>query len=138
MGRQSEALNSFYVKDTSFLERSEDSHVIVLVELDRKVPGHVPAAIIVSVIFHEVVHVVEDQTVPVQVFHGLLESHVEQHGSIERLGACLELEAMAAQLRSSLRTRCEREPDQNCDHKLRQDAFCLLQWKGRARTCSMR
>jgi hypothetical protein len=32
-----------------------------------------------------VVHVVEHQTVPVQVLHGLFEAHVEQHGSVERL-----------------------------------------------------
>lgn len=61
-------------------------------------PGHVPAAVVVPVILHEVIHVVEDQTVPVQVFHGLLEAHVEQHGSIERLGARLVTEVMAAQL----------------------------------------
>lgn len=79
----------------------QDSHVIVLVELDRKVPGHVPAAVVVPVVLHEVVHVVEDQAVPVQVFHGLLEAHVEQHRSIERLGAALETEGRAAQLRGS-------------------------------------
>lgn len=87
----------------------QDSHVIVLVELDRKVPGHVPAAVVVPVVLHEVVHVVEDQAVPVQVFHGLLEAHVEQHRSIERLGAALETEGRAAQLRGSLCTGCDCE-----------------------------
>lgn len=70
--------------------RREDSHVIVLVEFDRKVPGHVPAAIVVSVILHEVIHVVKDQTVPVQVFHGLLVAHVKQHCSVKWLRAPLE------------------------------------------------
>lgn len=68
---------------------NQDPHVGVLVELDRKVPRHVRAAVVVPVVLHEVVHVVEDQTVPVQVLHRLLVAHVEQHGSIERLCAPL-------------------------------------------------
>jgi len=66
-----------------------DSHVGVLVEFDRKVPRHVGAAVVVAVVLHEVVHVVEDQAVPVQVLHGLLVAHVEQHGAVEWLRAPL-------------------------------------------------
>lgn len=45
--------------------------------------GHVRAAVVVPVILHEVVHVMEDQTVPVQVLYGLLIAHIEQHGSVK-------------------------------------------------------
>lgn len=69
-----------------------DSHVGVLVELDGKVARHVSAAVVVPVVLHQVVHVVEDQAVPVQVLHGLFEAHVEQHGSVERLRSRLRQE----------------------------------------------
>lgn len=71
-------------------DRIQGSHVGVLVKFDRKVSGHVRAAVVVSVVLHEVVHVMEDQTVPVNVLHGLLEADVEQHGSVKRLRAPLK------------------------------------------------
>lgn len=64
-------------------------HVGVLVEFDCKVSGHIRTAVVVPVVLHEMVDVMEDQTVPVQVFHSFLVAHVEQHGSVKRLGTIL-------------------------------------------------
>ena len=78
----------------AYRDRIQGSHVGVLVKFDRKVSGHVGAAVVVSVVLHEVVHVVEDQTVPVKVLHGLLEADIEQHGSVKRLCAPLKKNKM--------------------------------------------
>lgn len=64
-------------------------HVGVLVELYCEVARHLSAAVVVSVVLHEVIDVVKDQAVPVQILHGLFVAHVKQHCSIERLCAPL-------------------------------------------------
>lgn len=51
---------------------------------------HLPAAVVVAVVFRDVVHIMEDQAVPVQVLHGLQETHVEEHGSVEGLAPALD------------------------------------------------
>lgn len=68
---------------------SQDSHVGVLVKLDRKVSGHVCAAKVVPIVLHEVVHIMENHTVPVQVFHSFLVAHIKQHGTVKWLCAPL-------------------------------------------------
>lgn len=50
---------------------------------------HLPAAVVVSVVFRDVVHVVEDHAVPVQVLHSLQEANIEEHGSVERVATAL-------------------------------------------------
>lgn len=64
-------------------------HVGVLVELYCKVAGHLCAAVVVSIILHEVIYVMKDQAVPVQILHGLFIANIEQHCSIEWLCASL-------------------------------------------------
>lgn len=68
----------------------ENLHVHVFVQFGSKVARHLPAAVVVAVVFRDVVHVVEDQAVPAQVLHGLQEAHVEQHGSVEGLAPALD------------------------------------------------
>lgn len=62
---------------------------------------HLPAAVVVAVVFRDVVHVVEDQAVPVQVLHGLQEAHVEEHGPVEGLAAALERTGKALRLQTA-------------------------------------
>lgn len=64
-------------------------HVHVFVQFGSKMAWHLTTAIEVSVILRDVVNIMEDQAVPVQVFHGLQESHVKQHGSVKGLGPTL-------------------------------------------------
>lgn len=64
-------------------------HVHVLVELRGEVTRHLPTAVIIPVIFRDVIHIVKNHTVPAQVFHCLLKAHIKQHGSIKRLRTCL-------------------------------------------------
>lgn len=65
------------------------SHVHVFVQLGSEVAWHLTAAVVVAVILGDVVNIMEDQAVPVQVLHGLQESHVKQHGSVEGLAPTL-------------------------------------------------
>lgn len=69
---------------------TEDSHVHIFVQFGSKMARHLPAAVVVAVVFRDVVHIVEDQAVPAQVLHGLQEAHVEQHGSVEGLAPALD------------------------------------------------
>lgn len=78
-----------YVYCTCLWRLSEDSHIGVLVKLDRKVTGHACAAVVVPVVLHEVVHIMEDQAVPVQVLHSFLVAHIKQHGTVKWLCAHL-------------------------------------------------
>lgn len=64
-------------------------HIHIFVQFGSKMARHLPAAIVVSVVFRDVVHVVEDHAVPVQVLHGLQEANVEEHGSVEGLAPAL-------------------------------------------------
>lgn len=64
-------------------------NVHVLVQLRCKVPRHLPASVIVPIVLRKMIHVVEDHTVPGSVLHGLFETHVKEHGTIERLCAGL-------------------------------------------------
>lgn len=50
---------------------------------------HLTTAVVVAVVLRDMVNIMEDQAVPVQVFHGLQESHIKQHGSVEGLTATL-------------------------------------------------
>lgn len=52
-------------------------------------PGHLSTPIIVTVILWYVVHVVEDEAVPVQVLHRFPKANVEEHGTVEGLGSSL-------------------------------------------------
>lgn len=65
------------------------SHVHVFVQFGSKVAWHLTTAVVVSVILGDVVNIMEDQAVPVQVLHGLQESHIKQHGSVEGLAPTL-------------------------------------------------
>ncbi len=64
-------------------ECKENLHVRVLVEFDRKVSWHFTTAIVIVVIFQNVVNVVKYYTIPVRVLHGLFETDIKQHGTIE-------------------------------------------------------
>lgn len=55
---------------------------------------HLPTAVVVAVVLGDVVNIVEDQAVPVQVFHGLQEPDVKQHGSVKRLAPTLDTNNM--------------------------------------------
>lgn len=72
--------------------------------------GHICAAIVVPVVLHEVVHIVEYHTVPVQVLHSLFEAHVKQHGSVKWLCAPLDRRIE----RDGSRERKEKETDVSC------------------------
>lgn len=72
------------------LGRKRHSQVHVLVQFGCKVPGHLSAAIVVSVTLRYVIDIMEDQTVPIQVLHGFLKTNVEKHGSVKGLGANLK------------------------------------------------
>lgn len=65
------------------------SHVHVFVQSGGKVARHLTTAIVIPVILWNMVNIMEDQAVPVQVLHGLQESHVKQHGSVEGLAPAL-------------------------------------------------
>lgn len=65
------------------------SHVHVFVQSGGKVAWHLTTAIVIPVILWNMVNIMEDQAVPVQVLHGLQESHVKQHGSVEGLAPAL-------------------------------------------------
>lgn len=65
------------------------SHVHVFVQFGSEVARHLTTAVVVSVVLWDVVHIMEDQAVPVQVLHGLQESHIKQHGSVEGLAPTL-------------------------------------------------
>lgn len=64
-------------------------HIHIFVQFGSKMARHLPAAVVVSVVFRDVVHVVEDHAVPVQVLYSLQEANVEEHGSVERLAPTL-------------------------------------------------
>lgn len=66
------------------------SHVHVFVQFGSKVARHLTTAVVVSIVLWDVVHIMEDQAVPVQVLHGLQESHIKQHGSVEGLAPTLK------------------------------------------------
>lgn len=70
-------------------ERARYSHVHVLVQLCCKVTRHLSTAVIVPVVFRQMIHVMEDHAVPGVVLHGLFEAHVKEHRAIERLCASL-------------------------------------------------
>lgn len=61
------------------------SHVHIFVQFGSKVAWHLTTTIVIAVILGDVVNIMEDQAIPVQVLHGLQESHIKQHGSVERL-----------------------------------------------------
>lgn len=63
--------------------------VHVLVKLCSKVTRHLPTAVIIPVIFRDMIDIMKNHTVPLQIFHSLLEAHVKQHGSVKRLSTCL-------------------------------------------------
>lgn len=65
------------------------SQVHVFIQLRGKVPWHLSTAVIVAVAFRDMIHIVEDEAVPVQVLHGLLEADIEEHGPVKGLGARL-------------------------------------------------
>lgn len=52
-------------------------------------PRHLPAPVIVTVVFRYVVHIVKDETVPVQVLHCFPKANVEEHGTVEGLVSSL-------------------------------------------------
>lgn len=56
-------------------------------------PRHLPTPIVVTVVLWNVVHVVEDEAVPVQVLHRFSEAHVEEHGTVEGLVPSLQGES---------------------------------------------
>lgn len=62
-----------------------DLQVHVLVQFGCEVARHLTTAVVVTVILWDVVNIVEHQTVPVQILHGLQETHIKQHGSVEGL-----------------------------------------------------
>lgn len=64
-------------------------NVHVLVQLCCKVTRHLSTAVIVPVVFRQMIHVMEDHAVPGVVLHGLFEAHVKEHRAIERLCASL-------------------------------------------------
>lgn len=64
-------------------------NVHVLVQLRCKVTWHLSTSVIVPVILRQMIHIVEDHTVPGVVFHGLFETHIKEHRTIERLCAGL-------------------------------------------------
>ncbi len=65
-------------------------HVHVLVKLGGEVSRHLTTAVIITVVFWDVIDVVKHHTVPVQVFHGLFKAHVKQHGTVKRLSTHLK------------------------------------------------
>ena len=64
-------------------------HIHVFIQLCCKMTWHFSTSVVVSVIFRQVVHIMEDYTVPHAVFHGLFEAHVEEHRTVKRLCAGL-------------------------------------------------
>lgn len=66
------------------------SQVHVFVQFGCKVPGHLSTAIVVAVTLGYVIHIMEDQAVPIQVLHGFLKADIEKHGSVKGLGTNLK------------------------------------------------
>lgn len=66
-------------------EEEQCLQIHVLVQLGCKVSRHLAAPVIVAVIFWYVVHIVEDETVPVQVLHCFPKANVEEHGTVKGL-----------------------------------------------------
>lgn len=69
-------------------------HVHVFIKLRGEMSRHLTTAVIVTVVFRDVIDVVKHHTVPVQVFHSLFEAHVKQHGTVKRLGTRLETQSI--------------------------------------------
>lgn len=65
-------------------------HVHVLVKLGGKVSRHLTTAVVITVVFWDVIDVVKHHTIPVQVFHSLFKAHVKQHGTVKRLSTRLK------------------------------------------------
>lgn len=70
-----------------------DLHVHVFIKLRSEVLRHLTTAVIVTVVFRDVIDVVKHHTVPVQVFHSLFKAHVKQHGTVKRLSARLKVQS---------------------------------------------
>lgn len=73
------------------------SQVHVFVQFGCKVPGHLSTAIVVAVALGYVIHIMEDQAVPIQVLHGFLKADIEKHGSVKGLGTNLKRQRILKQ-----------------------------------------
>lgn len=77
--------------------RRRHSQVHVFVQFGCKVPGHLSTAIVVAVALGYVIHIMEDQAVPIQVLHGFLKADIEKHGSVKGLGTNLKKQTILKQ-----------------------------------------